>query len=41
VLAAVELDRDAVVGPEAVDGERAYGFIAQWQLDAVVDEQGF
>jgi hypothetical protein len=40
VLAAIELDGDAVVGPEAVDGPWAEGFVAQRELDAVLDQQG-
>jgi hypothetical protein len=39
VLAAVELDCDAVVGPEAVDGPGAEGFVAKGELYAVFDEQ--
>jgi hypothetical protein len=39
VLAAIELDRDAVRGPEAVDGPGAEGFVSQRQLDVVLDEQ--
>ena len=40
MLAAVELDRDAAVGPEAVDGPGAEGLVAEWQLDAAVDKEG-
>jgi hypothetical protein len=39
VLAAIELDRDAVRGPEAVDGPGAEGFDSHRQLDVVLDEQ--
>ena len=39
VLAAVELDGDAVGGPEAVDGVWAERFVSQRQLDAVLDEE--
>ena len=39
MLASVELDGDAVRGPQAVDGPRADRFVAQRQLDPVADEQ--
>jgi hypothetical protein len=39
VLAAVELDDDAVLRPEAVDGVWADRLVPERQLDAVADEQ--
>jgi hypothetical protein len=39
VLAAVELDCDAAVGPEAVDGPGAEEFVAQGELDLVLDQK--
>jgi hypothetical protein len=39
VLAAVELDRDAAVGPEAVDGPGTDGLVAQREFDSVADEE--
>jgi hypothetical protein len=39
VLAAVELDDDAPVAPEAVDDVRAERLVASGQLDAVADQQ--
>jgi len=39
VLASVELDGDVAVAPQAVDGPRADGLVAQRQLDPALDEQ--
>ena len=39
VLAPIELDGDALVGPQAVDRPRPDGLVALGQLDAVLDEK--
>ena len=39
MLAPVELDDDAAVGPEAVDGPGAEGLVSQRELDRALDEQ--
>ena len=40
MLAAVELDDDAAVGPDAVHEVRAERVVTQWELDAVAGQQG-